>query len=516
LIPLLSREQTRAFDRLAIDGCAVPSVVLMENAGRGAAEIIERLSDERPGPVAVVCGPGNNGGDGFVVARRLLTRGKRVRVLLTAGPDRIAGDARLEYDAWVGLGGAVVPISEKEIDRLTDELGKARVVVDAMLGTGLDRDVTGFFASVIERMNQCAALRVALDIPSGLDSNTGMPLGIAVRAAHTVTFAHHKLGLWTSTGAEYAGRVTRVDIGVPPELVERVGESGRILERADVMSWLVPRPLSAHKGSAGRVVVVAGSPGKTGAALLSARGALRAGAGLVTLCTVPRAAEALDARVLEEMTARIDPANVEASLDDALRSADAVVVGPGLGLGPESKRIVDHIVLRAKCVKIVDADALTLLGGRLAELRSAAGSAILTPHPGEMARLLGASTEDVEADRFGAVARAVSLSGSVVLLKGARTLVGAPAEKTVANPSGTPALATAGSGDVLSGITAAFAALSERPFQAACAAAYVHGASGEHWVQAHGADRGLLAHEIADSVPAVLAGLARDRTALPV
>jgi len=515
VIPLLSRDQIRAFDRCAIEECAVPSLVLMENAGRGAAEIIERRAQDRAGPIRIVCGPGNNGGDGFVVARRLLSRGKRVTVLLAASHDRLAGDARANYNAWIGLGGPTVAISDANAGRLADELGAAGIVVDALLGTGLDREVTGFFASVIDGINRAPGLRIALDIPSGLDANTGQPLGIAVRADETVTFAEHKLGLWTSTGAEYAGRITRVDIGVPSELVGRVGSSARLLERADVASWLSPRAVSTHKGSAGRVAIVAGSPGKTGAALLSARGALRAGAGLVTICTFPDAADALDARVLEEMTRRIDPANVETSLDEALEAADVMVVGPGLGLGADARRVVDHVVFHGSLVKIVDADALTLLAGRLGELRSAVGRIVLTPHPGEMARLLGSTTAEVESDRFAAVARAVSLSGAVVLLKGARTLVGAPGVQTAANPSGTPALATAGSGDVLAGILAALAVELE-PFHAACAAAHVHGAAGERWASARGQDRGLLAHEIADGVPAVLAELAAERNPLPV
>lgn len=514
MIPLLSREQIRAFDRCAIEECGVPSLVLMENAGRGAAEIVAQRAADRGGPVRIVCGPGNNGGDGFVVARRLLSIGKPVSVLLASSHDRLSGDARANYNAWVGLGGPTVPVSETN-GRLAEELGGAGVVVDALLGTGLDREVTGFFASVIDAINRASGRRIALDIPSGLDANTGRPLGVAVRADETVTFAEHKLGLWTSTGAEYAGRIIRVDIGVPSDLVGRVGSSARLLERSDVASWLLPRAVSTHKGSAGRVAVVAGSPGKTGAALLSARGALRSGAGLVTVCTFPEAAVALDARVLEEMTHRIDPANVETSLDEALGSADSVVVGPGLGLGPDARRAVEHVVFASGVTKVVDADALTLLAGRLGDLRSAAGRIVLTPHPGEMARLLGSTTAEVEADRFAAVARAVSLSGAVVLLKGARTLVGAPGVQTVANPSGTPALATAGSGDVLAGVVAALTVGLE-PFHAACAAAYTHGMSGEQWASARGQDRGLLAHEIADGVPAVLAGLAAERSALPV
>jgi len=506
----------RAVDRHAIDVCGVPSLMLMENAGRGAAELVAARLAERDGPVRVVTGAGNNGGDGFVVARRLRVLGKDVSVLVTAGRDKLKGDALANHDAWVGIGGPTVNIREADLDLLSRELLAAAIVVDAVFGTGLDREVTGFYAAVIERMNSAPGVRVAIDIPSGLDANTGRPLGVAVRAMETVTFAHPKLGLWTSVGAEHAGRVTVVDIGVPADLVDRVGHSARILEASDVASWVIPRPLATHKGSAGRVVVVAGSAGKTGAALLSARGALRAGAGLVTICTFPDAADALDRRVLEEMTSRIDPANVEGSLDRVLADADAVAVGPGIGLGAEARRAVDHVVLRFSRIKVVDADALTHFAGRLTELRGANGPVILTPHPGEMARLLGGATADVEGDRFGAVERAVSLSGAVVLLKGARTLMGAPGEKPVVNPSGTPALATAGSGDVLSGMMAALAVAVGDPFRAACAAAYVHGAAGQAWVRAHGADRGLLAHEIADAVPAALAGLASSSWALPL
>lgn len=513
--PVLSREEARALDRYAIDGCRVPSLVLMENAGRGAVEHVLGQLAARPGAVLVVCGPGNNGGDGFVVARLLLARGHAVRVALVADPARLAGDARTNHDAWVGLGGPVIQLSERTVSHLDEELSRASIVVDGLLGTGLDREVTGLFRSVIEAVSRAAAYCISLDIPSGLHANTGCPLGAAVRADETVTFAALKLGLVTSQGAEYAGRVHVVDIGIPSS-GSGVGESARMLEASDVAAWLPPRPLGTHKGAAGRVVVIAGSAGKTGAALLVARGALRAGAGTVTLVALPETADALDSRVLEEMTARIDPAHVERSLDEHLSSADAVVIGPGIGLHARARVIVDHVVLGHDGPVVVDADALTLFGGRLSELARARGRLVLTPHPGEMGRLLGASTADVERDRFGAVARAVFGSRAVVLLKGARTLVGAPEELPVVNPSGTPALATAGSGDVLAGILGAFAAGERTLLHAACAAAYVHGLAGERWAEAAGADRGLLAREIADGIPGALAALTRPVRVLPV
>ena len=514
--PILSRDQIRALDRHAIDVCHVPSLVLMENAGRGAAEHIESLLAGRLGRVAVVAGPGNNGGDGFVVARRLLLRGHAVRVLFCGKRERLAGDALANHDAWAGVGGAVDAITEAELATLRAELSSADIVVDALLGTGLDREVKGLFSSVIEQMDAVRDRVVALDVPSGMDANTGLPLGAVLHARGTVTFAHLKLGLATSTGAERAGRVTVADIGVPESLYRAVGESARLLERSDVASWLSPRGVATHKGAAGRVVCVAGSSGKIGAALLSARGALRAGAGLVTIATYPDAADALDRRVLEEMTARIDPARVEDSLAEHLADDATVVVGPGLGHDASARKAVDHVVLRFEGAAVVDADALTHFAGRLAELRGAKGPRVLTPHPGEMARLLGVSTREVEADRFAAVARAVAESGAVVLLKGARTLIGAPGELPIVNPTGTPAMATAGSGDVLSGVLAANLAALRDPLRAACVAAYLHGASGEAWVAAHGSDRGLVAHELADGIPRALAAVTRAGGALPV
>jgi ADP-dependent NAD(P)H-hydrate dehydratase / NAD(P)H-hydrate epimerase len=516
LIPVLSREQVRDVDRHAVDVCHVPSIVLMENAGRGAAELVLARLEHRSGLVVVVCGAGNNGGDGFVVARRLLVAGASVRVLFTSSRERLRGDALVNHDAWLGVGGTVDPVTEVELGHLDELLRGASIVVDALLGTGLDRPVTGLLAAVIERVNRAPGLRVALDVPSGLDANTGCPLGVSVRADETVTFAALKLGLVTSIGADHAGRVTVVDIGIPASAGTAVGTSARQLERADVASWLLPRAVSAHKGSAGRVLAIAGSPGKTGAALLVARGALRAGAGLVTLCTFPEAADALDRRVLEEMTARLDPSHLAASLEPHLRAADAVVIGPGLGLDAGARAVVDHVLGEYGGPVLVDADALTHLAGRLPELRSAKGRLVLTPHPGEMSRLLGVTTREVEADRFAALADAVEQSRAVVLLKGARTLVGAPGELPVVNPSGTPALATAGSGDVLSGVSGAFLAALGEPFHAACVAAYVHGLAGEAWASVHGGDRGLLAHEIADGVLGVLAGLTRSTRVLPV
>jgi ADP-dependent NAD(P)H-hydrate dehydratase / NAD(P)H-hydrate epimerase len=510
--PILSREQIRELDRLAIEECKVPSLVLMENAGRGAAEAIraEFLRESEPArakDVVIVCGGGNNGGDGFVVARRLRNAGSSVLVFLAGSALKLKGDARANHDAWVGLGGGVSELSgATALIEFERALVSAGLVVDALFGTGLDREIKDEIRSLIDIINAAPCPKVALDIPSGLDANTGAVLGACVSADFTVTFAHPKLGLLTTTGAEHAGRLRVVDIGVPGELHGRVGHSAELVETADVTATLPRRRSSAHKASVGRVVVIAGSPGKTGAALLVARGALRAGAGLVTIATSPDAADALDRRVLEEMTARLELSRLEESLERALEGAGAVAVGPGLGLDSDARRIVDQVVLGWDGPKVVDADALTHFAGRAGELKKARGTLLLTPHPGEMARLLATTAADVERDRFTAMRRAVDLTGATVLLKGPRTLVGAPDVVTRVNASGTPALATGGAGDVLSGICAALAC-SAPLLTAATNSAHLHGLAAERWAARSGADRGLLAHEIADELPGVFAAL---------
>jgi NAD(P)H-hydrate epimerase len=314
-------------------------------------------------------------------------------------------------------------------------------------------------------------------------------LGVAVRATVTVTFAGLKLGLLSSTGADHAGRVFVADLGVPPGVGRDLGHAAEIIESRDVHRLLGTRPLVEHKASAGRVVALAGSAGKTGAALLVARGALRAGAGLVTIATFPEAADALERRVVEAMTGRIDAADVESCLTGLLEGIHVVAAGPGFGLDDDARRAVDHVVFGWRGTTVLDADALTQYAGRAGELSRARGALILTPHPGEMARLLGVSARDVERDRFGAVAECVRLTQATVLLKGPRTLVMSP-------------------GYLLS------CHLEAR--DAAMCAAHVHGRAAEHWQHTSLCDRGLLAHEIADLVPTAIASLARAAPTLPL
>lgn len=519
MIPVLDRARIRALDRHAIERCGVPGVVLMENAGRGAADAIERwLGRRRPAGlrgarVVIVAGRGNNGGDGCVVARHLALRGARPTLLLAGAPGDLAGDAALACAALVGTGGALVP--DVSPAAVTEALAGADLAVDALFGTGLDRDLAGASAALVAALDAAPVPVVALDLPSGLDADTGATRGVAVRAALTITFAHPKPGLFASAALDRVGELVVADIGVPAALAAAVGAAAELVEPADVAALLGRRPASAHKGQAGRVVLCAGAPGTLGAALLAALGATRAGAGLVTIAAAPEVAAALDRRVLEAMTARLEPDDLERSLARITAAAQAVAVGPGLGQGELAARVVAALCRSHAGPLVLDADAITLLAREPSALVGAPGPRLLTPHPGELGRLLGIGAAEVEADRLGAVARAVERTGATVLLKGPRTVIGAPGALPAINPTGSPALATGGAGDVLTGIAAALAC--HLPLRgAAVAAAYLHGLAADRWAARTGADRGLLAHEVADELPGALAAVAADPRPVPV
>ncbi len=497
--------------------CGVPGISLMENAGRGAAEAIVAMCVEHT-RVVIVCGAGNNAGDGYVIARRLLTAREPSRVFSLVAPERLRGDAKANYDALTGLSQSVVLCdSEEALAKLEAELaalGPADILVDGIFGTGLDRNIEGHFARAIALMNECLARRVALDIPSGVCADTGAVLGIAVNADVTTTFAQHKLGLCTSQGARHVGELQLVDIGIPAEVARAVGFDAELVEELDAAEWLHPRSPDVHKRSAGHVLCFAGSRGTSGAALLCAQGALRGGAGLVTLAGFPDTLSVLEPRVLEAMTTRIEEAALGTSLNSLIAKSDSVVVGPGFGLDVRAEKVVEHLVRTAECPIIVDADALTCLAPRLSGLKACRGELVLTPHPGELGRMLGTNSAEVETNRFAAVARAADLSGAVVLLKGPFTLIAKAGERLWINDGASPVLATAGSGDVLSGLIGALACGLE-PRRAAALGAFVHARSGRNWQLATGADRGMLAREIADGVPGVFAELARSSQALP-
>jgi NAD(P)H-hydrate epimerase len=500
MIPLLSRAEVRALDAAAVAELGVPSIVLMENAGAQAATLLRVRFTSALGSVLVLGGVGQNGGDAWVVARQLSLHGVVPECLLLGERAKVKGDALINLRALEALGIAVTSVAQE--DALSAALARASLVVDGLFGTGLDRPLSGFALSAVQAINAADKPVVALDLPSGVDADTGQALGAALRARVTVTFAAHKLGLHQHPGAASAGEIVLAHIGVPVTGARTAG----LIEAHDVASLLLPRAADAHKGTNGHVLVIAGSAGKTGAAVLSASAALRMGAGLVTLASDPETRRALDHKVIEIMTAAIDPSDRVPSALKLAEGKAVAVVGPGLGLDPEAQAFARALAKSLPLPSVLDADALTSIAGDLDSLRVAAGPRVLTPHPGEAARLLGCSTTEVQAQRVTTARTLADRSGQVVVLKGARSVIAEPAGRLRIASAGTPALGTAGTGDVLSGVIGAL--LAQLPaFEAACCGVELHARAG---AIAARSDRGLLA---SDLLPALAAALEQCRTA---
>jgi NAD(P)H-hydrate epimerase len=504
--------EMRALDRATIEQ-GTPGRVLMERAGAGATRVLrERLRRPRA-PVVVVCGRGNNGGDGFVVARHLKRAHVPVEVWLAARPEDVRGDAALMLERWRKGRGTIRDLTAPgAVDALSARLARAAVVVDALFGTGLNAPVDGLPAAVIAAINSCGAPVLAIDIASGLSADTGAPLGVAVRATVTATFGYPKVGQLVYPGVDHTGLLAVVDIGIPPSALAAVGPHAALLEGHEVGGLLPPRPRDAHKGTFGHVLVIAGSRGKTGAALLAAEGAARAGAGLTTLAVAAALQPGLEARVREAMTEALPedgdghPALGDGStLERLLEGRAAVVCGPGLGLRDGTRALVAQIVRRVAVPLVLDADGLNAVAGTTL-LRERRGPTVLTPHPGEMARLLGGDTARVQADRLGAARGLAERERAVVVLKGARTIVAGPDGSLAISPTGNPGMATGGMGDVLAGIVGGLLAQGLAPRDAAALAVFAHGAAGDAVAGRRG-EVGLLAGDILDELPPTLARL---------
>lgn len=500
----------RRLDQRAITALGIPGATLMENAGRAAAgAIVEHLTvaglrPVRGARVVIVCGRGGNGGDGFVVARWLRRRGARVSVLLAAPVREITGDPALKL-AELRRAGAT-PRFVEDAAAVAGPLARADLIVDALLGTGTRGPATGLVAELIGRINESGRPVAALDVPSGMPSDGGAPPGPAVRAALTITFAGLKRGLVMGPGVELAGAVRVVPIGIPPAEVPR-GITTFLLEREDVARHFPPRAFEAHKGSYGHLLIVAGSLGKTGAAALAARAAMRSGAGLVTVATPASQQPVVAGLILEAMSAPLpETASRTIALEareailELAESREAVALGPGLGLEAETQEAVRTLARDLRIPLVVDADALTALGGHLDVLSGAPAARCLTPHPGEMARMLGVPIADVQRDRVASARAFASSHGVHVVLKGARSVIGVPDGRVFVNPTGNPGMASGGTGDVLTGMVGAFLARGIEPGAALSAAVYLHGSAGDIAAERVGHE-GLIASDLVAALP---------------
>jgi len=503
---LVGSAEMREIDRAAIETFGIPSLTLMDRAGRAVADAAVALAGPS-GRFVVVCGGGNNGGDGFVAARVLRAAGRDARVIALVPAERLSADARAVRDQADRAG---VPVDEGVLAPL--EAGPGDVVVDAIFGTGLGRPPEGAFAEAIARINAArgAGARVlAVDVPSGLSADTGRPLGPCVRADRTVTFGFLKRGLVLHPGASLAGEVTVDDIGIPAEAARRVPVGCELLTEAEARLLVAPRPPDAHKGDAGRLLVVAGSPGKTGAAHLALTGALRGGAGLVTLAARAEVLPFALAGRPEAMSLVLPGAGPlgRADLQPLLalaRDVDALAIGPGIPRGPETAELLRALLERAGKPAVLDADALNALADDAALLRRLGVPLLLTPHPGEMAKLCRTTTAEIQADRIGVAAASARAWNATVVLKGARTVVADPDAPPAIVPTGNPGLATGGTGDVLTGLCGALLAGGLLPPDAGRVGAWVHGRAGDLAARRFG-ERGLVAGDLGEAIGAVWA-----------
>ncbi len=541
MIPLVSAEQMRTLDTETITQIGVPGGVLMESAGRGVVEVLWQLHhrgavDLYGGQVLVVAGPGNNGGDGLVIARYLHNRGAAVRLLLCAELGRIKGDALHHLQAAQACGVSPTVYSgdsgAAQVAALLQRLTRRDLIIDALLGTGLKKAVSGPLRHVIEAVNHSTAVKVAVDLPSGLDADLGVPAGtqgepVIVHADYTVTLGLCKLGLVSAPGFIYAGQVRLVDIGIPEALCARHGVAARLLDERCLVRLGQPRSPLGHKGSHGHLLIIAGSQGKTGAAQLCARAALHTGVGLCTLAVPSTVVD----RVLGEETACAmthpyelggEPEALARQLLQASVGKHALAVGPGLPVSAAMKQALLEVVLSGTAPLLLDADALNQLCGEDEALLTAAKAGrqlILTPHPGEAARLLGESVAQVQSDRVRSARELCRRTGAVVVLKGPRTLIVAPDEVVseagaqegeVAQhsppprrqgplsvcPKGNAGMGSGGMGDVLTGMIGALLAGGWPAYDAACAAVYWHGLAGDVLASKRAAGSILVASDL--------------------
>jgi NAD(P)H-hydrate epimerase len=510
---LLSAAESRELDRLSQSRYGIASYTLMTRAGEAVAEAIRtKWSDRLSAGVLVVAGKGNNGGDGFVAARKLRAEGVATRVLLVGRTDELKGDAARALADYAAAGGLTVEAGD--VSLLGADHGG--VVIDAIFGTGLNAEVRGTIASVIAALNDRTAPIVAVDIASGVNADTGAILGVAVKAALTVTFGYAKYGHVSYPGVKYCGELAVADIGFASVAIEQIASRGRLIEAAEARAMLPVRSANSHKGTYGHVLIVAGSRGKGGAALLASRGALHAGAGLVT-AAIPEAVAGIVAvgqaelmtEPMPDRDGHFDVAPTIARLREIIPGKRALVVGPGLGLSDATVELIAWIIregVRPECPLLLDADGLNALA-RLGpgELRAAAGPVVLTPHPGEMARLLGRSTAAVNADRIGAARELATITDASVLLKGARSVT-VSGDAVSINSSGNPGMATPGMGDVLGGIVGALMGQGIEAGTALRLGAFVHGRAADRL--AAKASFGYLASELAAALPGAFAELA--------
>ncbi|MEA4926088.1 MAG: NAD(P)H-hydrate dehydratase [Syntrophomonadaceae bacterium] len=509
---LLYAEQMKDIDRKATEDYLIPSLLLMENAGLKVLETIKHvygnLSRAR---ITILAGKGNNGGDGLVLGRHLLNAGAAVDIFLLGDPQNLSRDARVNYLILEQMQANIYPLNANEhFDFYVTKLLSSGLIVDAIYGIGFRGSLDDFETRVVQMVNLSSTPVVAVDIASGVEADTGEVHGTAIKADYTVTFARPKLGQYLEPGQSYTGKLIIADISIPLSLLEHESLKLNLIDQELVGRFITPRRAESHKGSYGHVLVIGGSAGMSGAVIMASCAALRSGAGLVTAALPGSLVPVLEGSTLEVMSRPLAE-TMEASissdalpaLGNLLENVSVCAIGPGMSRYREANAILRYVLENSGVPVLIDADGLNALEGDAGILKDRQVPVVITPHPGEMSRLTGLPVADIQSNRLG-IARQYAVDwGITVVLKGNKTVVASPTGEVFVNTSGNPGMATAGSGDVLSGIIAGLIAQGLKPRQAAVAGVYIHGCSGDKAAELRG-QRGLIAGDLIDQLPAVL------------
>lgn len=469
---VFSMEGTKEIDKQTIEKVGIPSIVLMENAAEGILnEVVHKGKN-----FIIFCGIGNNGGDGLALGRKLLLSNKNVKIFIVGNVEKGSKEFKINYNIFKNLRGKIVILNEDMFNKdLELELEKSDIIIDSIFGVGISRNIEGLYYNTIQMINKFSKYTISIDVPSGLDCNTGKALGISVIAKETYSIEVYKKGFFSTEAQKYLGNIKTIKIGIPDFVKEKNNENIYLLEEEDYKNIIPKRDIVGHKGDYGKVLILAGSKGFTGAAYIVAESTVRTGSGLVTLLIEDELQNIFSTRLIEQMTLRYSETE---KIEKLLKNIDVLICGPGLSQNNENVNMLQKCIKESNCYVVADADALNIISRKEELLKSLKGRAIFTPHPGEMARLVKKSISDVENNRIEISREYAKENGVIVLLKGYNTVI-TNGEKTIINTTGTSKMASGGMGDCLSGIIGSLVGQSKDLFNSAILGAYIHGKSGD-------------------------------------
>lgn len=509
---IVTPAQMTAIDACAINEYGIPGLLLMENAASAVtAEAISILGGTKGKTVTVVAGRGNNGGDAFAAARLLHSRGVSVRVWLIGAKTGISGDAGVNLTILERIGIQLFELlDDNNLESLSLDISKSQLILDGLFGTGLGREVSGLYAAAVIKINASGKPVLAIDIPSGIDGLDGSIKGICINASVTITFTMPKIGLVIHPGCEYTGKLVVADIGIPPCVISKQAIQTELIDREMVSGMIPARKANSNKGDYGKVLMVTGSTGMTGSGCLASMAALRTGAGLV-YTGVPQSLSGIYGAMMKEpiilpLKEDVGGCLAAESAEEILahmKKMDVTAIGPGLTSADSIRKLVENVVLNSKIPLVLDADALNSISGNTLILKKLGTDTVVTPHPGEMARLTGLSISDIQKDRIGTAVKFASEYGVTTVLKGSRTIVAQPGGQVYINTTGNAGMASAGMGDVLTGIIAALMAQGSSAGEAAISGVFLHGLAGDTAAEKLGM-QGMLAGDVVEQLPCVM------------